>query len=463
MIRDRIRITPVGSIVPVPPGSLWSRQSMNTELRASRQTSVLGERVRTARHEAGLSQSRVAGAELTKGFISQVESGQVRPSIRSLQLIATRLGRPLDYFLGDEPLADSKRLAFHRLGAEAALERDDWTEAFAHASRGRDLAVNRRDRAQATRLLAAAALGAGRSEEAFDLIGVALCLLDPVRDADETCRLLYLRGTAYVQARQLVAAAEALETARDLVERSAITDPRLQARIAVALGTCYRRLGRPKKALEAYHQGHTIASRSSELRLAAQGLMGTAVSQYDAGELDGAIASYERALELFERVADSGFELSVLQSLASVHVELGDLGEARTLADRVHSRAETAGANEWRPIADTILGRIALAEGRAGEALALATAAERVLSASGDRRQQADALRVIGAAKGALGDTADADRAYRTAIKILGELDDRVDLVAVVNEYAKQLRARGEVNAAFEMMELASSRVAPGR
>ena len=436
---------------------------MNAQPPGSSRTATLGERVRAARREACLTQGQVAGAELTKGFISQVETGQVRPSIRSLQLIAGRLGRPLDYFLGDEPLADSKRFTFHRLAAEAALERGGWSEAVDHATQSRDLASQRSDKAVALRLLAAAALGSGSSEDAFDRITTALDLLDPAGDADEICRLLYLRGSAYVQARQLVAACEAFEGARDLVERSEITDPRLRARIAVALGTCYRRLGRPTKALEAYHQGQAIASRSSELRLAAQGMMGAAVSHYDAGELDSAIASYERALELFERVADSGFELSVLQSLAAVHVELGELDEARTLAERVHSRAEMIGASERLPIADTILARIALAQGQAADALALATTAAGALAAAGDRRQQADALRVIGAANGALGQVAPADRAYRAAIRTLLELDDRVDLATVATEYSRLLRSRGEIDAAFEMLELAGARVGPGR
>ncbi|GAC1487517.1 MAG: hypothetical protein NVS1B1_03380 [Candidatus Limnocylindrales bacterium] len=436
---------------------------MNVELPGSSRTATLGERVRAARREAGLTQGQVAGAELTKGFISQVEAGQVRPSIRSLQLIAGRLGRPLEYFLGDEPLADSKRSAFHRLAAEAALERAEWPEASAHASQALDLAVRRTDQAVATRLLAAAALGAGRIEDAFDRITAALELLDQAPDAAETCRLLYLRGSAYVQARQLVAACEAFEGARDLVERSEITDPRLRARISVALGTCYRRLGRPTKALEAYHQGQAIASRSSELRLAAQGLMGAAVSHYDAGELDGAVTSYERALELFERIADSRFELSVLQSLAAVHVELGELDEAQALAGGVRSRAEIMGASDRLPIADTIRARVSLARGQAAAALALATTAERALAAAGDHRQQADALRVIGAASGVLGHAADADRAYRRSIELLGELGDRVDLATVATEYSKLLRARGEIDAAFEMLELASARGVSGR
>jgi len=75
-----------------------------------------------------MSQAQLAGEELTKGFISQLESGSVRPSIRSLQLIASRLGKSLDYFLGDEPLSLQKRLEFLDLAAQAALERSDWTE-----------------------------------------------------------------------------------------------------------------------------------------------------------------------------------------------------------------------------------------------------------------------------------------------------------------------------------------------
>jgi len=78
---------------------------------------TLGERVRTARREAGFSQAQLAGDELTKGFISQIESGLVRPSIRSLQYMASKLGRSLDYFIADEPLAATKRVTFHRLAA----------------------------------------------------------------------------------------------------------------------------------------------------------------------------------------------------------------------------------------------------------------------------------------------------------------------------------------------------------
>src|SRR2546428_11633731 len=73
-----------------------------------------------------MSQAQLAGDELTKGFISQVEAGLVRPSLRSLQIIASRLGRSLDYFIGDESLAGAKRRVFHRFAAPAAVERRGW-------------------------------------------------------------------------------------------------------------------------------------------------------------------------------------------------------------------------------------------------------------------------------------------------------------------------------------------------
>src|ERR687888_419589 len=90
---------------------------------------TLGERVRAARRELGLSQAQLAGEELTKGFISQVEAGLVRPPPPSPQVLAPRLGRSLDYFIGDESMAGTKRRAFHRIAAQAAVERHDWPAA----------------------------------------------------------------------------------------------------------------------------------------------------------------------------------------------------------------------------------------------------------------------------------------------------------------------------------------------
>jgi transcriptional regulator with XRE-family HTH domain len=419
---------------------------------------TLGDRVRAARHETGLSQAQLAGDELTKGFISQIESGQVRPSIRSLQHIAAKLGRPLDYFLGDELLATSKRVTFHRLSAEAAAERLEWAAAEAAARAGLAVVADVIERATFLRILASAALHLGRREEAFDRVSEALSLLDVTKQPLDVARLLYVRGQAYADAGRLVAATEAFETVRDIVERYEILDPRLRARVAVALGTTYRRLGRTTKAIASYEAGLATASRANELKLAAQGFMGIAVSHYDAGDLDPAIAGYERALDLFQRVTDTAFELVVRQSIASIHFQQGHLAEARDLADRTIARATEVGDEHWAAVAQVVRARVLLSDGDADEAKRVARHAERVLATVGDQIQRAHALRVVAAASEARGETADADRAFKQAIDLLSSIDDRADLSLAASEYSKVLRARGAINEAFAMLELAQTR-----
>ena len=419
---------------------------------------TLGERVRTARREAGLSQAQLAGDELTKGFISQIESGLVRPSIRSLQHIAQTLGRPLDYFIADEPLAATKRVTFHTLAAEAAAERLEWRTAEAEATAGIAVATDPAERATFLRLLASAALYQGRREEAFDRVTEGLAILDVTKQPLDVARLIYVRGLAYGDAGQLVASTEAFETVRDIVERYEILDPRLRARVAVALGTTYRRLGRTTKAIASYETALATASRANELKLAAQGFMGIAVSHYDAGDLDAAIATYERALELFQRVADSGFELNVRQSIASIHFEQGHVAQARDLADRTIVRAAEVGDDHWGAVAQVVRASVLLSAGEPEEAHRIARQAERVLGAVGDPIQRAHALRVVAAASEARGDTAEADRAYRQSIELLSSIDDRADLTLAASEYSKVLRARGAIDEAFAMLELAHSR-----
>jgi transcriptional regulator with XRE-family HTH domain len=64
----------------------------------------LGEKLREVRKAKGLSLQQVADlANLSKGFVSQVESGTTNPSIASLKRIANVLGTPLGGLFGPEP------------------------------------------------------------------------------------------------------------------------------------------------------------------------------------------------------------------------------------------------------------------------------------------------------------------------------------------------------------------------
>lgn len=422
----------------------------------------LGARVRAARRERGLSQAQLAGAELTKGFISQLESGLVRPSIRSLQVIANRLGRSLDYFIGDEALSTQKRAEFMELAAQAAYERRAWDELERVGEEALRLELDTPQRGSFLRWQAMARLGRGDREGAFSSAEAALRVLDPASDAGNVSWTLLVQGSAYLDLGQIAAAAQLYERALALLDTHEVLDARLRTRLLISVGTAYRRLNRTTKAVQAYESARTMANRISDLRSLAQAFMGVAVTLYDSGELDGAIANYRRALTLFQRIADQDFELNVLQSLAAVRFEQGNVDEAQEFARQCRERALAVGDDHWAAVADVELARIALSRGDAARALEIARRAESSLARSGDIKQRSSAFRAIGAAHHALGQHPLADDSYQRAIDLALSVEVYPDASQIAAEYAKVLRERGDYERAFEYLELARRHAGPG-
>lgn len=62
----------------------------------------LGEKIRAARLEKGLSQRRLCADTITRNMLSQIENGSAKPSMSTLQALASRLDKPLAYFLDEE-------------------------------------------------------------------------------------------------------------------------------------------------------------------------------------------------------------------------------------------------------------------------------------------------------------------------------------------------------------------------
>ena len=84
----------------------------------------LGEKIRLARQQAGLSQRQLCGADITRNMLSLIENGSAKPSMKTLTLLAERLGKPVSYFLdGDARDPEEVTGAFENLRkARLALE-----------------------------------------------------------------------------------------------------------------------------------------------------------------------------------------------------------------------------------------------------------------------------------------------------------------------------------------------------
>ena len=62
----------------------------------------LGERFLHARRERGLTQKELAAPTLTASYISHIESGKARPSLKTLAVLAQRLDYPMQHFLAGD-------------------------------------------------------------------------------------------------------------------------------------------------------------------------------------------------------------------------------------------------------------------------------------------------------------------------------------------------------------------------
>lgn len=70
----------------------------------------MGELLRQARLDAGLTQRELCGDRITRNMLSQIENGAARPSMATLQYLADALGKPVSYFLGETVLTENQQL-----------------------------------------------------------------------------------------------------------------------------------------------------------------------------------------------------------------------------------------------------------------------------------------------------------------------------------------------------------------
>ncbi|MBP3970565.1 helix-turn-helix transcriptional regulator [Bacillus sp. WL1] len=63
---------------------------------------TLGEKIKSLRKEKKLTQTKLAGSELTKSMLSQIENGKATPSMKTLQYIAEKLGCETSFLLEED-------------------------------------------------------------------------------------------------------------------------------------------------------------------------------------------------------------------------------------------------------------------------------------------------------------------------------------------------------------------------
>lgn len=421
------------------------------------QVETIGRRLRRLRHERGLSQRELAGPGVSYAYISRIEAGARRPSVKALRMLARKLGVSADYLETGSELRESDERELRIADAELELRlAEQPQEAEARLASLRDEAVAAGD-----------AVAASRASLALGLAAVS-------------------KGDA-------TAAVERLEGGLETFDVS----PSARPDVFAALGKVYSASGSPEKAIELFERCLEEVASSAPEDLAAQ-VRYTSYLSYaltDRGELDGAQRVLDGALERAEPMTDAYSRVRLYWSLARLAELQGKPAAAldyirRATAllnvtdDTLHlarahllcgsimlSQGRVEGAVHHFGLAESLFGpnpkpedranlwtnlaRLAIRLGQADEAVARARSA---LDAAGDDSPSARGNALWALAEGlSLTEDHDAtDAAYREAAETLGEHGPQRDHVEAYRSWGTFLRRSGREEEALEVLEQAA-------
>ncbi len=276
---------------------------------------ALGDRLRQARLERGLTQEALAQPEFTKSYISAVERGKARPSLKALELLARRLDLPLSSFLTAAPSADEVDLV--------ALE-----EKFAY-------------QLDQTKLLIATEHG----DDALDLLRRAERAIIPhfaQFSAPTRYRFYRLRALAYLRLCTPGLARPDLEQAINLAQQ--FDDPQEVARARNVLGVVFYEQDMPEQALEQHQLGVAAIHQGIVKDLTLQlNLWRNLASDYWAlRNARQAIAAYQAALALLEGGATLAQQARVYWDLSQLCKDADEPVRAKRYTQQAPTMYEAA-------------------------------------------------------------------------------------------------------------------------
>ena len=368
---------------------------------------TLGQRIREARLALGLTQEQLAKPEFTKGFISQLEHDQTRPSISTLEHLARKLRRPISYFVEAVDGATTRKvLDSQNSRGRSELARRHFDAALATFTDMRTTASSPSHalmETQATLGVGEALVGLNRFAEARPCLQDAAACGRAAKDALMECRALHGLATIEHRTGQFTQAALLFREALAVVPALGGAEPSLHGEIWLHLGTVLFRMGRLEEAEEAFAKAKRTLEDAKLPDRIGEAFLGSGMVLWRSGDYDGALLQYERARVRFEQYEDLRLlsyvrnnlgvvlmtvgrphealehlsaslaikrnlhdavgECRTLTEMARCHFEAGDMAQAREYATLAIAKSREAGAPDEEAQAQIILGMMATADG----------------------------------------------------------------------------------------------------
>lgn len=421
----------------------------------------VGSNIREVRTKLGLTQAQLAAPEFSISYISAIERGKIRPSLRALSILAKRLDVPLTFLLEGSPAgaAEARAVGYSPadsgpdmgvdvdlLQANVLIHQHAFKEAEALLA---PIQPERITTDQAYRLFLLRGqvhLGANEYQEAVVDLRSAVSQGEGLNDIESIERARNLLGKAYFSLYNYTLAMENHQRCNNAIENGYIEDPVFALDVYSNLANDYFRLGDLEKAVIYYHRAlATLDDMSHDSKSFAQRYMAISQSYKAADKLSIARDYATRSLALYEMREE--------QRLAGLtHQRLGKALERQNDLDGAEQEYRQAIAIE-RELDDDVSVSICLtslaelllkreqpeeAEREAQEALSFARSSQ-------DPQTQGQALIALAQIRHQSGDFAAADQLFSQALEQLDSSHAHEIAASAYFRYANLLEERGEV------------------
>jgi len=310
--------------------------------------SAIGERVRQLRIARGLTQAEVARDRVTKEYVSQIERGRARPTARTLEWLAERLGVERAYLETGSSLEESERAAGLVVRAEAAVNGNHFEEALEMLEGLADSLSGKSPELELRALLAESS-----ARTALGELDVVLGLLERARDLAERpgftdldrARVLFHLGRCRYKLCSIGSAVALFGEALDLVRRSELSDDRLVASTLRWRSRCYRRQRDWWAASRDVEQALELTVALGDRRGMAHTYFQASIIAERNGQWILARSHAERAKALYEEQDDRANVGRLLNNLGALTFLLGNSDEAVRLLKESFSIAIELGGD----------------------------------------------------------------------------------------------------------------------
>ncbi|GAC1475486.1 MAG: hypothetical protein PVSMB3_15190 [Candidatus Dormibacteraceae bacterium] len=416
--------------------------------------------MKQARQEAGLSLAQVGKGHVTAPAIYLIETGRTRPSLPTLEHIAQRTGKPVEFFLAD-PAGTTDETQAALADLEAMVADGRYNEAIQLGRSMLNLGTSAYRLGRIRYFLAIAHLQLAQPDMAVGLLGEARAHFEAINDTVMLAECLGAEATlAYLTQKpnSLELAQKALAVCRSLTPVPTPTEARLLGIVATAHIANFEW----DKAVEFYEKAIEAAGSYFDLRGMAKMYSGLSSAYQEMGQIDVAARYATRSVTLLEVLRDRVSLARSENNLGLILIARGDLDAARQHLDRALELSAEADLAVGRSSVLLSLCELCLREGNVEQAQAFAREALLLAERLKEESNVAEAHMWLGRIADKLGEHPTSDYEFALAVRGLEELGMDERLFQCHGIYADVLERRGDVAQAYVHMKKALQASRPG-